>query len=104
MRETCDKTRTNFRNNRSYARICGVAYQFTSTQQTARLYPGHGRYHPMRSDIERNGLAQINYLQVAMHQLVAEMCRCVVYTFLLQSGALWDICLMHYEIREMGPQ
>ena len=32
-----------------------------------------------------------------IHHFVAEMC-----TFLLQKGALWDICLMHCGICEMG--
>ena len=34
-----------------------------------------------------------------MHHFVTEMCMC---TFLLQNGALWDICLMHHGICEMG--
>ena len=32
-----------------------------------------------------------------MHHFVREMC-----TFLLQNDALWDICLMHGEICEVG--
>ena len=36
-------------------------------------------------------------LYPTMHHFVTEMC-----TFLLQNGALWDICLMHCGIREIS--
>ena len=36
-----------------------------------------------------------------MHHFVTEMCTRVC-TFLLQNGALWDVCLMHCGICEMG--
>ena len=53
----------------------------------------------------RSGNYAIEYIHDApvlyptMHHFATEMCTC---TFLLQYGALWDICLMHRGICEMG--
>ena len=43
----------------------------------------------------KSHIAPVPYL--IMHHFVTEMC-----TFLLQNGALWDVCLMHCGICEIG--
>ena len=45
--------------------------------------------------LHKSHIAPVPYL--TMHHFVTEMC-----TFLLWSDALWDICLMHFGICEVG--